>query len=365
MQGPESHATRAQAYTPLVASALSPPGVEDLSERYLYLFACLAPACRNTGEAWRAVRAQRPAAPAPVAAPAPAAATPAPASPIHVDWGGAADDWGGDAALPGAADADLGVLTEQLDAALAVSASSAARQRRPPAAGAASARPRPAHTPRPAPAPHTLPEFYLLACAEPEEEGAGAGLERVSARAQELALAYQQHGGGGGGGAGGEEPDVSGGGEEAWAGEEYERPSVRGVSRAQLKFQKRLRRCPQQCVRYGAASQPLWPSERRPAPPPCPRCRGPRRFELQLMAPLIHFLGEGIAAPQHGPALEEALLDWDWATAVLCSCARSCYAGDQGAIEYSTESVWVYNAEEGEALRGLLRATAREEMEIA
>lgn len=144
----------------------------------------------------------------------------------------------------------------------------------------------------------------------------------------------------------------------SWAGEEYEAGSVRGVQPSYLKFSKRLRQHPDQCVRcvrghptrsqnstalaaaaarvhaalralawqpswgltwacaaracparYCRGGQPLWPLPQDPSPVAgglCTRCQGPRTFELQLMAPIISMImeagevlsqGEGAAAP--------------------------------------------------------------------
>lgn len=52
---------------------------------------------------------------------------------------------------------------------------------------------------------------------------------------------------GGGGGGGGGEGGSEGGG--SWAPEEYEEDEVRGVEPGYLKFQQRLMRQPDQCVR--------------------------------------------------------------------------------------------------------------------
>ncbi|KAL6762824.1 programmed cell death protein 2 [Haematococcus lacustris] len=86
---------------------------------------------------------------------------------------------------------------------------------------------------------------------------------------------------------------------DQWQPEQYERDEVRGVVPSYLRFNARLQRQPDQCVRYCRGGQPLWPSRRRPAPPACPRCSSPRVFELQLMAPVIALILE--AAPFMGP----------------------------------------------------------------
>lgn len=54
---------------------------------------------------------------------------------------------------------------------------------------------------------------------------------------------------GGGDAASAMEADVSDGGSESWAGEQYEEDHLRGVEGSYLKFAKRLARQPDQCAR--------------------------------------------------------------------------------------------------------------------
>ena len=58
------------------------------------------------------------------------------------------------------------------------------------------------------------------------------------------------------------------------------------------RFSKRLRRAPQQCARLDPGGEPLWPDAVVPAHACCAACGAPRRFELQLMAPLVAALEE-------------------------------------------------------------------------
>ena len=337
-----------QAYAPLRASELIPAGSSDLPERYLYLFACLAPGCRNEPDAWRAVRAQRVSPVTSAAAtgsvekhaqPGPSS-TPVSALPV-TDWSAAADDWsgGGDGgAGGGSGQAELSSLATELDAALAVSSAADAQggKHRVAASSAAGSTGGSAQLQRrPAPGPNALPEFFISAEDEPEDEDGGSASRRVDPKAMPLeAMAAAL--------AGDEDDKVTTSGGESWAGEAYESTTVRGVPKQFLRFQKRLRKCPEQCVRYGVAAEPLWPTTRRPqawlaaqhqlpsaqqrnsggAAPvgtACASCGGSLRFEAQLMAPLIHFFCQG--AESDG-ALSDALLDWEWTTVVLLTCGR-------------------------------------------
>lgn len=333
-----------QAYAPLRASELSPPGGADLPERYLYLFACLAPECRNEPDAWRAVRAQRPSAPAGGAAAATATppAPPPPAPPV-TDWSAAADDWSGVAPGDGSQEGgaqqqqpggELHSLARALDAALAVStAGSGGSKPRVAAASPAAASGGAAFQRRPAGGPNSLPEFFISAEDEPEDDDSGARVVRADPKAMPMEAMAAALAGGGDGGDGGDKS-------ESWAGEAYESTAVRGVPKHYLRFQKRLRRCPEQCVRYGVACEPMWPTTARPpawlaaqhqlpaqqqrqgsAAPgtTCAGCGGFLRVEAQLMAPLIHFFCQGADS---GSPLSDALLDWEWTTAVLLTCGR-------------------------------------------
>jgi hypothetical protein len=268
-------------YAPLAAAVVG----ADINERFCYLFACMSADCRNTAAGWRVLRAQRPAPPPPAASAATtmstAAALAAPAATVFSvgdDWGAAnADDWGGgggggfgaasgDAASPELDDLAEALRTAQLSGAAAdAAAAAAARAARADAATFAAAR-----TGRPPPSASTLPEFYVAAVHEPGAEGDAGGADMLgrdatSARAAQLAAEYACRAGGAAGvppdgsgasaSAGAGESDAAGGEEgddtagESWGGEAYERVTVRGVDRAYLKFQKRLRRCPAQCVR--------------------------------------------------------------------------------------------------------------------
>ena len=335
-----THLTRmAQAYAPLRATELSPPGGPDLPERYLYLFACLAPECRNEPDAWRAVRAQRPSAPASTAAATATPPAPPAAAPPVTDWSTAADDWsgsaaGGDSTEGGAHQGgDLQALARDLDAALAVSASEQGGAK--PRVAAASPAGASGGTPfqrRPAGGPNSLPEFFISAEDEPEDDDSNSRVARADPKAMPMeAMAAALAG------ADGSDGDKG----ESWAGEAYESTAVRGVPKHYLRFQKRLRRCPEQCVRYGVTSEPMWPTTARPAAwlaaqhqlptqqqrqggsaapgTTCARCGGFLRVEAQLMAPLIHFFCQGADS---GSALSDVLLDWEWTTAVLLTCGR-------------------------------------------
>lgn len=105
---------------------------------------------------------------------------------------------------------------------------------------------------------------------------------------------------------------------------------------------------------------PLWPADALPAPQPCAHCGAPATFEVQLMAPAIHYLEEsaewleeegassgevaagqgpiaGAAGQQAGGAGVQPILrpppSWEWATVAVYSCSQSCPPGEGGFVE--------------------------------
>lgn len=84
-------------------------------------------------------------------------------------------------------------------------------------------------------------------------------------------------------------------------------------------FYKRLRRCPEQIIRYDWTGQPLLStSEVEPKVEPCSDCGSARVFELQLMPALISILCRA-KLPQI-----QNLMDLDFETILVYSCANNC-----------------------------------------
>ena len=107
-------------------------------------------------------------------------------------------------------------------------------------------------------------------------------------------------------------------------------------ARALATFSAAVARAPSQVLRYcfHASARPRWPraAPKPPAtPPPCPRCGGPRSFELQILPQLLACLGRD-AADASAP---------DFAAAGVWSCAASCGGGSDGGGAYVEEFVWV------------------------
>ena len=153
---------------------------------------------------------------------------------------------------------------------------------------------------------------------------------------------------------------TAGGGAE-WSGEGYEKGAVEGLDKRYLKFSKRLRRAPEQCMRYAFGGGALcWPAD-GPTPekraPRCPRCAAPRKCELQLMPPLLHFASEGLewsggggggGGRRRGLVSVTQLDAWDWQTVAVFTCSKSCGGGEEpGGVEWAEEAVEVVEGDGG------------------
>jgi pre-rRNA-processing protein TSR4 len=127
-------------------------------------------------------------------------------------------------------------------------------------------------------------------------------------------------------GGGGGNTSVAGG-----SGESYEKTPAH--QRHFMRFQKRINRCPLQCLRYDYGGEPLWPV---PAPtslvvPRC-ACGEERVFELQLTPTINYFLkvdafaGTPTVAPSEGgkPAAGPPSGGMDWLSILVYSCPSSC-----------------------------------------
>lgn len=97
-----------------------------------------------------------------------------------------------------------------------------------------------------------------------------------------------------------------------------------------LKLQRRLERSPAQVVRYSWGGKPLWISEppeesnNSAWPPPCRRCGGPRRFELQLMPTLLYEVRRRCPEQVGDSEIE-------WGTVLVYTCSRDC-SGEPGPL---------------------------------
>ncbi|KAL8008876.1 putative programmed cell death protein [Plasmopara halstedii] len=125
--------------------------------------------------------------------------------------------------------------------------------------------------------------------------------------------------------------------------ESYERTPAQ--QRHLLRFQKRIRRCPLQCLRYDYGGEPLWPvvAPQNLKVPPCPGCGQERFFEMQLTPTMIYFLNvdqyistDNVIQQQPTSLSDDsrsrcdahkALAPFggmDWLSLIVYSCSASC-----------------------------------------
>ncbi|KAL3668805.1 hypothetical protein V7S43_006099 [Phytophthora oleae] len=124
------------------------------------------------------------------------------------------------------------------------------------------------------------------------------------------------------------------------SGESYEKTPAQ--QRHLLRFQKRISRCPLQCLRYDYGGEPLWPVviPQTLKVLPCPGCGAERSFEMQLTPTINYFLkvDEYAAADTSSQKCalntDNALPDapktvvppggMDWLSLIVYSCSASC-----------------------------------------
>ena len=105
--------------------------------------------------------------------------------------------------------------------------------------------------------------------------------------------------------------------------------------------------------RWGAGNTcPLWVADEGvpTVVPPCEYCGAPRKFEMQLMPQVLHYVGTG-----HGPAVGAAGLDFG--TIAIFTCTQSCRASSA----YAAEFAWVQPHSE----QSMLAVTESEKEQLA
>ncbi len=105
-----------------------------------------------------------------------------------------------------------------------------------------------------------------------------------------------------------------------------------------MKFNQRLRRCPNQIMRYAYSGTPLWPY---PQPksltiPPC-SCGKSRVFELQLLPTLLAYtniMEDAFAMiDKRSNTIQTKVVESvDWATVAIYVCPDSCKHSDEEVV---------------------------------
>lgn len=192
-------------------------------------------------------------------------------------------------------------------------------------------------------------EYYLIADAEPTAVGALTAAE--AAHAESLLASYAER-------EGVSVSDVIADDAE-WEGETYERGEATHVDDAYLRFNRRLARAPEQCMRYCVGGlNVLWPTKTPPKPTSCEACGAERVCEIQLMPALLTDVEDALAMHKGDAKLlanEDDLLAWDWQTVCIFTCPNSCVPEGEDDVSYVREHIVVAESEvSGDAL---LKAT--------
>ncbi len=100
------------------------------------------------------------------------------------------------------------------------------------------------------------------------------------------------------------------------------------------------------CSRGGL---PLWPKKTKPTPGQCLHCGAQQVFEMQILAPLMHFLEEtcGWLLDDEHDCTEQiecamqVLSNWQWLTVAVFSCPHACQASAPStSVAAGKQCVW-------------------------
>ncbi|OMO55926.1 hypothetical protein CCACVL1_26877 [Corchorus capsularis] len=285
----------AQVYAPVSSPTLK------TEERLLLVFGCLKPKCGSIPRSWRALRIQKVENDAKESTSANAEdKDPAAASPVSVSK----SNWWDSLGVADDDDVDLEDLSKAFSRATSLTSQSKQTNSNQNSESTVThsspftPQTRQADTDTP-----VIPCFYIYSQAEASSKDVASKRSNYSSHSIKEKESYID--------------DC--GHEEKWAPEKYEYDRALCADRTYLKFKKQLDASPEQCFRYAFGGKPLLATAEVRDTGKCRLCGASKRFEMQLMPPLIYFLQEEAEASHKG-----VLEDWNWLTLVVYTCSKSC-----------------------------------------
>ena len=239
------------------------PLIDSPHHRVIYIFACTQSTCQNESGSWCAMRSLAKCQEVSVHKPKVEALA-------HEGWGVDDDDWGNDSSHNLLSSVNVSDPTQEINDSLQKMEIIA-----DPYTGLIEKKSNAAFSP-----------FYLYVIQEPEE---------INSTSKQFEV---------------EETPEAGGSKE-----KYEKSDVK--DKEFYKFYKRIKKCPQQCVRYDLKGKPLL----EPADisiPVCHRCGSRRQFECQVMPAtisILHFRSE-----ENCP-----ISSLDFRTVLIYTCSKDCF----------------------------------------
>ncbi len=93
---------------------------------------------------------------------------------------------------------------------------------------------------------------------------------------------------------------------------------------------------------------PLWPKKTKPTPGQCVHCGAHQVFEMQILAPLMHFLEETCAwlldeehdCTEQIESAMQVLSNWQWLTVAVFCCPHACHAKARSTSAAGRQCVW-------------------------
>ncbi|CAL0305309.1 unnamed protein product [Lupinus luteus] len=280
----------AQLYAPISIQS------HHLQERFLYVFACLTPTCATTSKSWRVLRVQK--IPEQTCVQDEAFAT---ESSSGVQNNSLLEDLNDD----NDGDMDLEELGRSLFEAGTLASKTKAKKKKTPKKRQdkvpVSSNGTVAVVDTKVP---VMPCFYIYT----QEEPSSGDLSSVCSNYSSLSIKEN-----------GSEVEDHSQTEETWDKEHYEYDKALTADRTYLKFKKRLDAYPEQCLRYSYGGKPILAAAVELDPGRCRLCGNPRKFEMQLMPPLLYFLQEALDDDRR-----KMVENWDWMTLIVYTCSESC-----------------------------------------